>query len=170
LPRQRVDLPVTTREGKMADERTTKPVASAGVVLGIGLGGFVDGILLHQILQVHAMLSAKVPLTTMANMQTNMTADGIFHAVVWAATLIGVIMLFNAAKRPDVVFSDRVFYGSMLVGWGIFNVVEGVVDHHILVVHHVVERLGQSMWDWLFLAVSAALILIGRMIARGERA
>jgi uncharacterized membrane protein len=44
-------------------------VAAAGTVLGIGLGGFADGILLHQIWQVHAMLSAKVPLDTMQNMK-----------------------------------------------------------------------------------------------------
>jgi uncharacterized membrane protein len=153
----------------MAEGRTSKAVAAAGVVLGIGLGGFIDGILLHQIWQVHAMLSAKVPLDTMENMQTNMTADGIFHAVVWVATLIGIIMLFNAAKRSDVSFSGRVFYGSMLAGWGVFNVVEGVIDHHILEVHHVVERFGRSMWDLLFLAVSVVLILVGWMIAKSGR-
>jgi uncharacterized membrane protein len=140
---------------------------AAGTVLGIGLGGFIDGILLHQIWQVHAMLSAKVPLDTMVNMQTNMTADGLFHSAVWLATFVGVVMLFNAGKRADVLFSSRRFYGAMLIGWGLFNVVEGVIDHHILEVHHVVERLGQSIWDWLFLGASAALILIGLVIKRG---
>ena len=153
----------------MTEGITSKPVAVSGLILGIGLGGFVDGILLHQIWQVHAMLSARVPLTTMENMQINMTADGLFHAVVWAATLIGIIMLFNAGKRSEVFFSDRVFYGSMLAGWGIFNVVEGVIDHHLLEVHHVVQRLGQSMWDWLFLGVSVVLILVGWMIAKSGR-
>ncbi len=153
----------------MTNRRTTKPIAAAGTVLGIGLGGFVDGILLHQIWQVHAMLSARVPLDTMANMKTNMTADGLFHAGVWLATLLGVVMLFNAARRTDVIFSGRAFYGSMLAGWGIFNVVEGVVDHHILELHHVVERLGRSMWDWIFLGASAALILLGWTVARRAR-
>lgn len=153
----------------MADGQTAKPVAAAGTVLGIGLGGFVDGILLHQIWQVHAMLSAKVPLDTMENMKTNMTADGLFHAGVWLVTLLGIVMLFNAAQRRDVVFSRRAFYGSMLMGWGIFNVAEGVIDHHILEVHHVVERLGRSVWDWVFLGVSGVLILVGRMIARARQ-
>jgi uncharacterized membrane protein len=161
---------VPEQEDMVAGSRTSKPLAVAGIVLGIGLGGFVDGILLHQIWQVHAMLSAKVPLTTMENMQTNMTADGMFHAVVWVATLTGIIMLFNAARRPDIFLSARVFYGSMLAGWGTFNVVEGIIDHHILEVHHVVERLGQSMWDWLFLGCSVVLIFIGRKIASGGRA
>jgi uncharacterized membrane protein len=152
----------------MADKRTVRPVATAGIVLGIGLGGFFDGIFLHQIWQVHAMLSVKLPLHTMENMKANMTADGVFHAVVLLATLIGIILLFNAAKRSDIIFSDRVFYGAMLAGWGIFNVVEGIIDHHILEVHHVVERLGQSMWDWLFLGGSAVLIAIGWAIAKGN--
>lgn len=152
----------------MTAERTSRPIAAAGTVLGIGLGGLVDGIFLHQIWQVHAMLSAKVPLNTMENMKTNMTADGVFHAVVLLATLIGIVMLFNAGKRPETIFSDRVLYGSMLAGWGIFNVVEGMIDHHILEVHHVVERLGQSTWDWLFLGVSVILIMLGTMIARSR--
>lgn len=150
----------------MAHGRSSRPVAAAGTVLGLGLGGFVDGIALHQIWQVHAMLSAKVPLDTMENMQTNMTADGLFHAAVLLVTFVGVVMLFRSGKRGDVVFSDRAFYGSMLMGWGIFNVVEGIIDHHILEVHHVIERLGQSMWDWVFLGVSAIMVVVGWMVAR----
>ena len=43
-------------------------IAPAGLMLGIGFGGFFDGILLHQILQVYAMLSARAPLDSIANM------------------------------------------------------------------------------------------------------
>ena len=35
--------------------------------------------------------------------------------------------------------SGRAFLGWLLVGWGLFNLVEGVVDHHILTIHHVRE-------------------------------
>ena len=115
------------------------------------------------------MLSARLPLDSMANMHTNMTADGVFHAAVWLATLIGIVLLFNAARRRDVRFPPHVFYGSMLSGWGLFNVVEGVIDHHVLELHHVVEALGRSQWDWIFLGVSAALILLGWTIARERR-
>src|SRR4028118_784317 len=149
---------------------SSKPVARAGIALGIGLGGFVDGIALHQIAQLHSMLSAKVPLDSMANMRTNMTADGLFHAAVWLATLLGIVLLFNAGKRRDVAWSGRALFGSMIAGWGIFNVVEGVINHHLLRLHHVVERLGQSMWDWLFLVVSLILILAGLKIAKDRPA
>jgi len=141
------------------------------MMLGIGLGGFFDGILLHQIFQAHAMLSAKVPLDSMENMKTNMTADGLFHAVTWTATLIGIALLWKALARRDhdVLPSGRAFVGSMLAGWGWFNLVEGIIDHHLLNFHHVVERLGVSAWDWLFLASGVILIVVGNTMSRSVR-
>src|SRR3546814_2018128 len=65
-------------------------LAPPGIMLGIGLGGFFDGIVLHQIFQAHAMLSAVIPLNSMMNMKANMLADGLFHAFMWMAKLIGV--------------------------------------------------------------------------------
>jgi uncharacterized membrane protein len=147
-----------------------KPVVAAGTILGIGLGGFIDGIVLHQIFQLHSMLSAKVPLDSMGNMRTNMTADGLFHAVMLLFTITGIFMLFNAGKRADVLHSDCALIGSMIMGWGIFNVVEGVVDHHLLNLHHVVERLGVSVWDWLFLAVSVVMVVGGWLMTKRKHA
>ena len=37
-----------------------RPVVAAGIVLGAGLGGFFDGIVFHQILQVHNMLTGRI--------------------------------------------------------------------------------------------------------------
>jgi uncharacterized membrane protein len=50
--------------------------------------------------------------------------------------------------------------------WGWFNLVEGLIDHHILHLHHVIEAQGASIWDWLFLASGMMLIVIGHVIAR----
>lgn len=48
-------------------ELTTVPLASAALVLGIGIGGFADGVILHQILQWHEMLTIKIPADTLVN-------------------------------------------------------------------------------------------------------
>ena len=45
----------------------------------------------------------------------------------------------------------------MVLGWGLFNLVEGIIDHHLLNVHHVVERLGDSIWDFAFLGFGRRL-------------
>jgi uncharacterized membrane protein len=137
------------------------------MLLGIGLGGFFDGILLHQILQMHNMLSAVIPVDTMANMKANMLADGVFHAVTWTATLIGVALLWKTLnRRRDLLPSGAAFVGYMLAGWGWFNLIEGTIDHHILNLHHVVEALGVSMWDWLFLISGVVLIVVGHVMGR----
>ena len=58
-------------------------LVSAGLLLGTGLGGFVDGIVLHQILQWHHMMSdtAGYPVTTLRGLEVNTVADGFFHVV-----------------------------------------------------------------------------------------
>ena len=63
---------------------------TGGIVLGVGLGGFADGIALHQIAQWHNMGSAVLPPHTMEAMSQNMVWDGLFHAATWIITLIGV--------------------------------------------------------------------------------
>ena len=85
-----------------------RPLIAAGTLIGIGMGGFVDGILFHQILQLHNMLSAKYPktgvdaATALANVEINMFWDGLFHAGTWAMTALGIALLWRAAGRPDV--------------------------------------------------------------------
>ena len=122
----------------------------------------------RQILQTHNMLSAIRPPTTVVNIETNMVWDGLFHAFTWIVTAVGLMLLFRAGRRTDVVWSGRVLLGSMLGGWGLFNFVEGLVDHHILHVHHVVERLGVSICDWAFPASGILLLVVGWRIARSS--
>lgn len=143
-----------------------RPLVTAGTVLGIGLGGFLDGIVFHQILQLHNMLTARIPKDTLVNYEINMFWDGMFHAFTWTMTALGVGLLFAAARRPGAVFSTRTFVGALALGWGLFNLVEGVIDHHVLHLHHVVERLGVSVWDWLFLASGALLVALGSTLIR----
>jgi uncharacterized membrane protein len=108
------------------------PLVAAGILLGAGLGGFVDGIVLHQILQWHNMLSGQLPPDTLVRAKVNMYWDGLFHAAVWVLTAIGLAMLWAATGRADVPHSGRTLAGGLLLGWGLFNVVEGIIDHELL--------------------------------------
>ena len=146
-----------------------KPLITAGTFLGIGMGGFFDGILLHQLLQTHNMLSARLPKTSIANMEVNMFWDGMFHALTWTMTAIGLALFWRAARRSQVASSGKTFVGALLLGWGLFNLVEGLIDHHILHLHHVVERLGVSVYDYAFLGSGVALIGAGCLAIRAGR-
>jgi uncharacterized membrane protein len=139
---------------------------TAGVVIGVGLGGFADGIVLHQIAQWHNMGSAVLPPVTMEAMSRNMTWDGLFHLATWTITLIGVCMLWNAGRLGVTPVPATTFAGQLVFGWGLFNLVEGVVDHHILKLHHVRDLpVYLPVYDYIFLtAGGVGLLLIGWLL------
>jgi uncharacterized membrane protein len=134
-------------------------VISSGILLGAGLGGFFDGIVFHQILQWHNMLSSVRPPTDLVSMKYNMVWDGVFHAATWLLTVFGLFKLWRAGKRPDVPWSTPTFVGALLLGWGTFNVVEGVIDHFVLGIHHVHPGEAELAWDLGF--VLWGLFMIG---------
>ncbi|MBD2163434.1 DUF2243 domain-containing protein [Calothrix membranacea FACHB-236] len=146
-----------------------KPLIAAGIFLGLGLGGFVDGIVLHQILQWHHMLSNVRPLTNDSNIDLNMIWDGLFHALDWLLTVVGVALLWRAGGREDVPWSSQIFMGSILLGFGLFNVVEGLIDHQILGIHHVKPGPNQLAWDIGFLIFGVLLILCGWLMIKSRK-
>ena len=149
--------------------RRRSPLVGAGLVLGIGLGGFVDGIVLHQILQWHNMLSSIVPPTDLVTTKYNMMWDGLFHALTWIMCAIGIALLFRAGRRADVVWSGRLLLGSMLGGWGLFNFVEGLIDHQLLGLHHVHPGSAEATWDLGFVLLGGiGFMVLGYLIARTE--
>lgn len=141
-----------------------------GILLGIGLGGLVDGIVLHQILQWHHMLSdeGSYPTTTVAGLETNTLWDGVFHAATWVAVAGGLYILWRRTTDWRWAISGRAFIGWLLVGWGGFNFVEGLVDHQILGIHHVRESGNQLAWDLAFLAFGASLVVAGGLLTRSK--
>ncbi len=148
---------------------TRRPLIVAGVILGLGLGGFVDGIVLHQILQWHHMLSSVRPPTTIAQMKLNMVWDGLFDAATWILTVLGITLLWQAVKRDDVPKSSNVLFGSILIGAGIFDVVEGIIDHQILGIHHVKPGNNELIWDLGFIALGGILVIVGWMLLQAGK-
>lgn len=142
-------------------------ILTAGAILGVGLMGFFDGIFFHQILQIHNMLSAVHYPDNLVNAEVNMFWDGLFHAFTWITTCIGIMFLWRAVVSGNTMPSTKAFFGSILMGGGLFNLVEGIIDHHILQIHHVVERLGQSAWDLAFLGSGVFFITLGWIFMRG---
>ena len=150
--------------------RRAGPLIRAGAVLGVGLGGFVDGIVLHQILQWHHMASAVTDTTTVSGLRLNVLLDGLFHAVAYVATVLGLVLLWRAWRTPNVPVSGRALLGSVVLGWGVFNLVEGVVDHHLLGLHHVWPA-GPGpvlLWDVAFLLSGLLFVVVGYTVVRGD--
>jgi uncharacterized membrane protein len=145
------------------------PSRASGLLYGIGFGGFVDGIVLHQILQWHHMVSAvdgRDP-GTLAGLEANTVADGFFHLGTWVAAVAGMVTALIAWRQGRIAPSWSFHLGLVVVGWGLFNLVEGLVDHHLLGVHHVRDDLGAPLsWDLGFLLSGVLLIGIGWLVHR----
>lgn len=143
------------------------PLVAAGLLLGAGLGGFLDAIVFHQLLQWHDMLSAQLPPDNLVDAKVNMFWSGVFQATVGLMTLAGAVLLFRAGRRLDVPWRGRLAGGGALLGWGLFNMVEGLVNHHLLGLHHVREDLPNPLpADLAFLAAGLALAVIGAWLLR----
>ena len=145
---------------------------NAGVLLGLGLGGFFDGIVLHQLLQWHHMLSnvSFFSPETVPALRTNTLADGLFHAVTYIFTVLGVALLWRTLRSGERG-TARQLIGLALLGWGLFNVVEGIVDHLLLGIHHVNETAPREQWLWWdigFLLWGAAMIAGGWRLWRSS--
>lgn len=126
----------------MTDDRIA-PLALPSALIGIALAGLVDAIALHQILHWHHALSILLPM------------------------LAGVVLMFAVARRDDVVWAVRIFAGAVLFGAGAFAVVEGLIAHVLLGLHHV--RPGaQLAWDLGFVTIGAALMVAGFLLGRSE--
>ena len=156
----------------MADEART-PRLLPGLVLGIGLGGFVDGILLHQVLQWHHMLTSEgcCASSTVAGLEDNTLADGLFHVAAWLAVVAGTAAYIREWQRGRVAPPWRAHAGAVLFGWGAFNLVEGLIDHELLGIHHVRDDLGGPLgWDIGFLALAVVQMAAGwKLFASARR-
>lgn len=138
--------------------------------MGLGLGGLLDGVVLHQILQWHHMLTGDRAADTVVGLEANTLADGFFHLATWFLVAGGIAAMLRAWQRGELAPPWRVHVGVALAGWGVFNLVEGLIDHQLLGLHHVRDDLGAPLgWDLGFLAFGALLLAGGLLLARDAR-
>ncbi|KMO42815.1 membrane protein [Methylobacterium variabile] len=138
-----------------------------GLLIGLGLGGFFDGIVLHQLLQWHHMLSSWYPITSLEALELNTRWDGYFHSATYVLAVLGIFLLWRRGFSQD----GRALAGTVLLGWGAFNLVEGLIDHQILGVHHVNETVSRAAWPWWdagFLLWGAAMAVAGGLLVWGR--
>ncbi|MRK02528.1 DUF2243 domain-containing protein [Aeromicrobium sp. S22] len=143
------------------------PSPWGGLLMGIGLGGFVDGIVLHEIFQWHHMLTNHESDKTLSGLELNTVADGFFHVATWIFVVAGSVVMIRSWRQGRMSPNLPFHLGLLLGGWGLFNVVEGIVDHHVLKVHHVRDDLGGPLsWDLGFLAFGVLLMVVGWLLYR----
>ncbi len=131
-------------------------------VLGFGFMGAMDGIIFHQLLQWHSVV-----------MQTDragqIASDGVFHFAVTITLVVGGILLWLAGNPKDLTSGVRKLIGGFLLGMGVFNLVEGIINHHLLQIHRVKPGDANALlYDLAFLALGLVLVIVGQLINRSS--
>jgi uncharacterized membrane protein len=129
---------------------STAPTAGAWV-LGFALGGFVDGILLHQMLQWHHLLSL-VPGESLRDIRMQILADGVFHIGMYAIAMVGLWMLWRRRAGFAGTGADRQVLAAAAFGFALWQAVDTVVFHWLLGIHRIrVDVPNPLVWDigWL---------------------
>src|SRR3954447_25051848 len=149
----------------MQDSNSSSFPISAGVLLGLGLGGFFDGIVFHQLLRWHHLVCSTDTCLphSIADYDRATFQDGLFHALCWLLTVAGLLRLATARTTLP---ATRPILGYSILGWGLFNLVEGTIDHLLLGIHHVRPASPHYLaWDLTFLAWGSAFIAVGYLLA-----
>ena len=97
------------------------------------------------------------------NLRFNTLLDGLFHAATYLFVVLGLVLLWRAAHQSHLWWSGKMLVGTVLIGFGLFNLVEGLVDHQILGIHHVNETVPREQWIYwdLGFLLWGALMLVG---------
>jgi len=132
-------------------------VLLSGGILGFGLGALVDVLVFHMILQWHHLLSSVYHPLSLPGLRLNVYYDGLFSLAMMGVMAVGAGIIWRELNRSSEPFSAIRVLGSLLVGAGLFNVFDGIVDHYVLGLHDVVHGTQAFNPHW----VGASFLLLG---------
>jgi uncharacterized membrane protein len=138
---------------------------AAALLLGIALGGFFDGILLHQILQWHHLLSG-LQGGAFEDIRVQLLADGIFHVLMYLLAIWGLVLIWHTRQELGRPQSGYRILANSFVGFGAWHIIDGVVSHWVLGIHRIrMDADNPLFWDVLWFAVfGIAFVAIGWFI------
>ncbi len=133
----------------------------AGLLMGVGLAAFVDEVVFHQLLHWHHFYDR-------STLEVGLVSDGLLHAGGWIATVAG-LFLFADLQRRRATSRARVV-GGVLLGWGAFQVYDGVVHHKVLDLHQIRYGVELLPYDLAWNGAGLLGVLAGAaVLARARR-
>jgi uncharacterized membrane protein len=153
----------------MCAVQTERSPFPAAFVIGFASSGFFDGVLLHQILQWHHLLSL-VEVDAVRRLQAQILADGLFHALMYVVAAIGLVLLWRSRRGLAAPGGSRRLWSGVLIGFGAWNVLDIALFHWILEIHHVrLDVANPIAWDvgWLLVLGVTPLVAGVALTRRG---
>ncbi len=156
------------QKGRSSTATTLRAVTLGWLMIGFALGGFFDGILLHQILQWHHLLSG-LDEPTGGDVPFQIMMDGLFHLLMYVLALIGTVLVINRSNRERLVGGGDILRWS-LVGFSAWHILDAVLSHWLLGIHRIRMDYAQPLlWDlaWLLIFGIVPLLVALRVPSGG---
>jgi uncharacterized membrane protein len=110
------------------------------------------------------MVSNKILPCSLGSIQINVLWDGLFLAFALIVTILCISLLWNDSslnKKDRGLLSRQMFIGLVILTFGLFNLVEVIINHHILGLHHVKDGPNPLLFDISFLILGGLLLIVG---------
>jgi uncharacterized membrane protein len=147
--------------GMAAGHRNGPSLFWPGVLVGVGIAGTLDEVILHQLLGWHHFYDRSTATV-------GLVSDGIFHLFSTAVLVLGAIQLVE--RRHTSPDPPRLALAGILLGAGCFNLYDGTIQHKLLRLHQVRPAAPNDLpYDLAFLAIAAAIALSGALLLRRTR-
>jgi uncharacterized membrane protein len=136
----------------VANEEPSRSLLWPAVLVGIGVAGSLDEIVLHQLLRWHHFYDR-------GSQAAGLIADGIFHLGSTATLGIGLVLLMKRWRTGPGPLRQAT--AGILVGAGGFNL------HKLLGLHQVWAGAPNNLpYDLVFIGVAAVMLLAGLLLLR----
>ncbi|MEV4701720.1 DUF2243 domain-containing protein [Actinoplanes sp. NPDC049316] len=127
----------------------------SGVLLGVGVAGFVDETVFHQLLHWHHFYDKSTPAM-------GLISDGLFHAGSWFCTVGALFLVADLRRRA--AFRATPWWGGLLLGAGAFQLYDGTVQHKLLGLHQIRYHVELAPYDWTWNVIAVVLIVAGAVL------
>ena len=145
----------------MTNDEPNRSLLWPAVLVGIGVAGSLDEIVLHQLLRWHHFYDR-------GSQAAGLIAGGIFHLASTAALVIGLVLLVQRWRAGGGPLRQAV--AGILLGPAAFNLYDGIIQHKLLGLHQVrAGALNNLPYDLVFIGLAAVMLLAGLLLLRVAR-
>jgi uncharacterized membrane protein len=132
---------------------------SSGVLVGIGVAGFVDETVFHQLLHWHHFYDRSTPTA-------GLVSDGLFHAASWVC-IVGGLFLYADIRRRRTYWHTR-FLAGFCIGLGGFQLYDGTIQHKLLRLHQIRYHVSIVPYDLAWNILAAVVLVLGVALYRSS--
>lgn len=157
-PANRASNPAGTQHAPsgVVDRKPMRRVALSGFLFGCGVAAsMIDLFIFHLSLQWHHFYD-------LSTLQVALTADGFFHAFGWFITIWGLFLLADIRRRTGVRWGH--WAGGVVLGVGVFQLFDGIVDHKVLRIHQIRYGVDLLPYDLVWNGSAVVAIVIGLLV------